>query len=795
MQEGKDPRLWVKDLASSETFAQAPEARKRLVHAAHIRILYELSHLAALVSLVVVILVGLAFHDRVDTLDLWLWGLATTVIAAARYLVSRHFMHSVPSDSELPWWGRLAVTGSFLQAVAWGGLVFLVSGRGAESDVFVVLFVLCAFSFGAFATLGFYLPTYLSFAVPIFAAILAWFYAEVPEVSVWMGLLMVVAIVVMSQAGARATRVLRGALLLSYERDAWARQLKEEKERIQVTLGAIDDGVISTDTDGRVRYLNAKAERLTGWRFSQIEGRPLSQMLKFKPDPDGEPVPDLVAGCLGRGEPLVVPREQTLAVSEHGEDSLVQVKASPIKDPDAGIIGAVVVLHDVTELSGMAQAMSYQARHDALTGLLNRKAFEGCLAEALEYVGYDGQGHALCYLDLDQFKIVNDTCGHIAGDELLKHVAEALKELIRETDVMARLGGDEFGILLYRCSAEKAREVADTFVAMIRDFRFTWEDKVFNVGVSIGVVPVDADGSTPTQLLAAADAACYVAKDLGRNRIHVTAADDTEVASRHGEMQLTSQIQRALDDDGFRLRFQRIVPLGLDADGPVKVELLASMRGQGGQLLPPGAFLPAAERFSMMHRLDRHIVAMGLDYAVSGISELKDVAIFSINLSGQSLADDGFLAFVTGEFERTGVDPTRICFEITETAVITNLDRAMQLIAGLRAAGCKFALDDFGSGLSSFGYLRRLPVDYLKIDGQFVRDMSIDPVNRSMVQAINQVGQIMGLKTIAEFVEDEPTMAVLREIGVDFGQGYGIHKPELLPELHLERAEHTFRVR
>lgn len=777
MTKRQGQKRWVQELTDPRLLAEAPDSIKAQVGAAHLGIYSELATVSMAVTVVVAALVVLSLQSHVPLAMLMVWATVVVLVSLLRAWSARRFLGAEGSPARTRRWGRWACVGSLLQGLAWASLLVIVVQAGHEADRLITLFTLCALGFGAFATTGFFLPAYLCFALPLLGSIFLWFLLDVPELSLWMGLLIATGCVVMTQAGRRSSRVLQGALLLSRERDSWASRTEQDKERLQVTLGAIGDGVITVDAEGRVEYLNLTAERLTGWGSEQAGGHDLNEVLALAG------ASDLVAECVRDASVAAMPGEQRLPRRDGAAEASVQVKATPIFAASGEPRGAVVVLHDVTALAGLAEAISYQAEHDGLTGLPNRKSFELLLASAIEYAGLDGHPHAVCYMDLDQFKVVNDTCGHAAGDELLKQVVEMLHERIRESDVLARLGGDEFGILLHRCPLAKAREIAEDLLAMIREFRFTWEDKVFTLGVSIGVVPVE--GGSAALHLAAADSACFVAKDRGRNRIHVVDGEDPEVASRHGEMQLTSQIQRALDENLFRLRYQKIMPLH---GGGIEAEFLVSMVQPDGSMVPPGVFLPAAERFNMMPKLDRHIIRLALAYAVSDRPELGDVTSYAINLSGQSLADDSLLEYVLEAIDRSGIDARRLCFEITETAVIANLERAMRFIEGLRARGCRFALDDFGSGLSSFGYLRNLPVDYLKIDGQFVKDMCADPINYSMVEAIHRVGHVMGLKTVAEFVEDEATAESLRALGVDYGQGWGLHRPELLAELELKSA-------
>lgn len=422
------------------------------------------------------------------------------------------------------------------------------------------------------------------------------------------------------------------------------------------------------------------------------------------------------------------------------------------------------------------------AYHDSLTGLANRHHFELRLKESLEDARDRGTVHALLYIDLDQFKVVNDTCGHGAGDELLRQLGLLLQGQVRQNDVLGRLGGDEFGLLLASCPVERAQSIGAGILQAINDFRFTWGGKSFAIGASIGLVPIDGHSATEAELLAAADIACYAAKDLGRNRIHVYDRDDCELLRRRGEMHWVSRIREALEQDRFVLYWQSIVPLsGYYPSVPKGSEVLLRLRDEDGTLVAPGAFLPAAERYNLASAVDRWVVRALLDHLASdGCSHAVLQPVVFVNISGATLNDDGFFAFLREELRRTGVPPSRLCFEITETAAVANLNRAVTFIRGVRGDGCRFALDDFGAGLSSFSYLKTIPVDFLKIDGSFVRDMTDDPMDRAIVEAIAHIGQSVGLKTIAEFVESKAVLQSLVNVGVNWAQGYAIHRPEPL---------------
>ena len=421
------------------------------------------------------------------------------------------------------------------------------------------------------------------------------------------------------------------------------------------------------------------------------------------------------------------------------------------------------------------QNLSYQASHDTLTGLVNRREFERRAEQLLSTIRQENSEHALCFMDLDQFKIVNDTCGHTAGDELLRQLSVVLQNTVRHSDTLARLGGDEFGVLMEHCSLDDAHRVATSLQKAIQEFQFSWEGKMIKIGVSIGLVPITDDLVSLTELLIHADAACYMAKDQGRNRIHVYHDEDLELAQRHGEMQWASRLNHALEEDRLCLFAQSIVPLDGSTDD--HYELLIRMIDEEGKIVPPGSFLPAAERYNLIAKIDNWVIKNSFRLLAENPEFLNKIHFCSINLSGQSITENEFLNFVIDQLDKVGLPGEKICFEITETAAISNLSKAIKFISTMKGFGCLFALDDFGSGLSSFGYLKNLPVDYLKIDGMFVKNIVDDPIDHAMVKSINDIGHVMGMQTIAEFVENETIKNMLKEIGVNYGQGYGIGKP------------------
>ena len=424
----------------------------------------------------------------------------------------------------------------------------------------------------------------------------------------------------------------------------------------------------------------------------------------------------------------------------------------------------------------MTGEMSYQASHDMLTGLINRREFEARLEKAIADVRQNKRNHVLCYMDLDEFKVVNDTCGHVAGDALLQNLAKHLADEIRTTDTIARLGGDEFGLLLPLCNIDKAREIANNLRKTIKDFQFVWDKKAFDVGVSIGLVEINENMRTLNDILKAADSACYVAKDLGKNRIHIYHDDDIQLTQRLGDMHSAQAVQKSLADDRFVLYAQEI-----RANNDCKIqwhgEFLIRMLGEKNEIIPPNNFIPAAERYNLMVDIDKWVVNKAFSYIKQLEQKYNDSVLCSINLSGQSICDEGFLKYIINQLNESNISPSSVCFEITETAVVSNFFYAEKLLQILKGMGCSFSLDDFGSGLSSFGYLKKLDVDYLKIDGSFVKSMLDDDKDYALVKSINQIGKEMGMKTIAEFVENEALHKKLIAMGVDYSQGYGIAKP------------------
>jgi len=550
----------------------------------------------------------------------------------------------------------------------------------------------------------------------------------------------------------------------------------EEKERAEVTLQSIGDGVITTDAEGKVDYINPVAQDLIGWDMRGAKGTCVTEIMMIVNEHTRASVENPVVRCLKEGR-VVTLAENSVLVARNGEEVPIQDSAAPIRDRVGNIIGSVMVFHDVSKESRLFRQLSYQASHDTLTGLVNRREFENHLIGALERTRVnDEETHALLYVDLDQFKVVNDTFGHTAGDALLRQLTELIQASIRSSDVLARLGGDEFGILLERCNEQRAIEVAESIRGSIEGFRFEWQESFTTVRCSIGIVLITSENADVAGVMSSADVACYSAKDMGRNQVHLYR--DSDASMRHEEMKWVSRITSAVEDDRLELYFQPIIGIGEDKGHKRgHYELLLRMRDEDGELVGPDQFIPSAERYNLMSTLDRWVIHEALSELADRSTDGEARYTLAINLSGTSLSEDRFLDFVIDELEKQQLPNGAICFEITETAAISNLSRVVHFMQTLKKLGCKFSLDDFGSGLSSFTYLKNLPVDYLKIDGQFIRNVVEDNVDESMVKAIHEVGHAMGIETIAERVETKQVLEKLSSLGVEFAQGFYIARP------------------
>ena len=565
------------------------------------------------------------------------------------------------------------------------------------------------------------------------------------------------------------------------QRKAAERALFNEKERAEVTLQSIGDAVVTTDECGNIDYLNPVAEQLTGWERRDAQGLPIGEIVRLSDESTGAEVENPVLRCLAEGR-VVQLADNVVLTSRDGAAVAIQDSAAPIQDRNGVVVGAVMVFHDVSRERQLHRKLAYFASHDSLTGFINRREFEERLSAALRAVQKDpARTSAVLYMDLDQFKVINDTCGHAAGDLLLRQLAELLRARVPKNGVLARLGGDEFAVLLVDCSLADAGDIAESVRAATAAFRFMWQNSSLQVGVSIGIVAVEAASDSVGSVMSSADVACYVAKDLGRNRIHVY--EERDAAERHQEMQWVARINRALEEERFELFFQPIVPITPDLDAWPHYELLLRLRDERGEIVMPSAFIPAAERYNLMPMLDRWVVSKTLETLAYRGEADRDPYMLSINLSGTTLNDARFLDYLLEKLTAAAIPPATLCFEITETAAIANLEKVVAFMRALKARGCRFSLDDFGTGLSSLTYLKNLPVDYVKIDGHFVRNVLRDPADECVVEAIVRIARAFSIQAIAERVESRDVMKRLGDLGVGFAQGFFIAVPQPIAEL------------
>ncbi len=551
--------------------------------------------------------------------------------------------------------------------------------------------------------------------------------------------------------------------------------------RAQATLDAMGESVITVDAEGRIDYINQAASALLGQTFDQVMGKTFADVAALVDESDRRSLGDPVRKAFTTGGRVSVGKRAVLVPANGAVERSVEISVSPLRADGNEIGGVVVVLHDTSELRGLTRQMTYQASHDALTGLVNRREFERRLQEALESAQAGDVTHALAYLDLDRFKAVNDTCGHTAGDNMLREVATLIKDAVRDSDTVGRIGGDEFALLLVGCPLDKARQIADDVVRSVNDYRFVWKDKIFNVGVSLGLVEIGRDGGVIEDLMNSADSACYVAKKQGGVHVHVYSAREEANARHRGEIHWLQKLQGALRDNKFELYFQPIVHARAGGVSGPALEVFVRLQSDNGEPgVPPSQFIRAAERYRLMPLVDRWVVQAVLSALGRGGLKLPAGHSVAINIAGQTLADVEFLEFVVDCFDHTGASPGDICFEVTESSVVASLDHARRFIQVLHGMGCEFALDDFGSGLSSFANLKTLPMDYLKIDGSFIRNLAVDTVNQAVVAAMIDLSRSLNFRVVAEQVEDQSSLDTVKRMGIDFVQGFIVGRPQRL---------------
>jgi diguanylate cyclase (GGDEF)-like protein/PAS domain S-box-containing protein len=564
--------------------------------------------------------------------------------------------------------------------------------------------------------------------------------------------------------------------------------LRAEKERAEVTLRAISNGVVTTGLDARIDSMNTAAERLTGWSQGEARGLPLDQVMRLDAEPAADaalPPAELtisvpVLRCM-REQQMVTSSTPTVLLSRNGSRHSIEYASAPLQLPDNRNGGAVLVLNDVTESRGLLNNLSYQASHDVLTGLVNRREFGVRLQRALDRTGHAGASNsALLYMDLDQFKIVNDTCGHAAGDDLLRQLSVAYSTHVRERDTLARIGGDEFALIVEHCTIEEALVVANKMLDTTRNFRYICKNQVFRLGVSIGLTPLDGTTTTMEEALRQADHACYIAKENGRNRVFLQQGGGGEMRQRRNDMYWVKRLGDAFRNDELQLYYQPIRALGGAGNRGLHYEILLRMKDGDSGPVGPNCFLPAAERYDIMQEVDRWVLDRSLVWLERHPEHVAQLELCTINLSQRALGDHAFQQYAVGRIRAMSMPPHKLCFEITETGAFANLQNTLSFVLALQQLGCRFALDDFGTGMASFAYLKQLPVNYVKIDGSFIQMMTSSTVDFEMVRFTNDISHIMGRQTIAEFVNDRETLDKLTEIGVDYAQGYMLGEPQPL---------------
>lgn len=777
--------------------------------AEQIKLLYQQNKSALLATLLLAIIVVLVLWNHVPKNWLLGWLAATYLITFVRYLLIRSYFRRNPSIAESASWGHLFLLGVFFSGLLWSaaGAFFFVDDSVVHQ--LFIAYLLGGMIAGAMSTLSSYKNAFLIFSAPIAFTFAYQAISHGDSTYTAIAVTYLMFLFMMTSISQRLHRTIIDSLRLRFDNfdlvnnllqakkalqnandqleqrvadrtEALARSntvLQQEKELFRITLASIGDAVITTDCLGKLTYLNPTAELFTGWHNSEAKGAPLDDIFHIVDVVSQEPINNSVDNTLNKQEEHAKNRE-CLLIRKDEQQYVINYSVAPIHNEKENVIGAVLTFRDVTEQRKLTQKLEYQAAHDPLTGLLNRDEFETRLTKVLASL-QEGQAHALLYLDLDQFKVVNDTCGHSAGDELLRQVTALLNSKLRTRDTLARLGGDEFGIILEHCPQKEAIRIAHTLREIVQDFRYQWQNKIFTIGASIGLFPINQCNESLSKAMSAADSACYAAKESGRNRVHVYQADDSLPQKRSGEMQWLPRIQLAMAEKRLCLYFQPILPIsnikGLEEHG----EILLRLRDEQGQLILPGAFLPSAERYDQMLMIDRWVVKQSLKLLRTANHQQAKVT-YAINLSAQALGDENFLDFVVDTIKTYKQDPSGLCFEITENVALADLKHVANFISSLKELGCRFSMDDFGSGLSSFSYLKDIPLDYLKIDGRLVKDMITDPVDHAMVEAIHNIGHVMELKTIAEWVENAKTMRLLEKMGVDYVQGFWLAKPHLI---------------
>ncbi len=763
----------------------------KLHFGARLMLLYKNMRTLAAGSVLVALLVVGVLYSKISTPLLFTW-LVTVVIINAIRVRRAHTFNLVPDgERENKHWRLQAVFLSLAHGVAWGILAIIVIETGDYMSQGIMAATLLGMSAIAMSMTAYFLPVFLAFMLPALLPVATGFllsHGVQDTLSPFM--LVVTAICVLPFIALKVQRIvidtldiadrnreLSGSLeIQTQERMVVQNHLRILNEQHRQLLQSTNEGIIGVDREGQCTFVNMAALEILGFAENEFLHADVHKLIQHTHADGGayhlHTSPIYHAYQDGRNSHVTT----DILFRKDGSSFPAEYSASPLID-NSQVMGAVIMFRDVTDARAMSSRLEFLAKHDTLTGLYNRKSFEHKLQELIGSSSIDDSKHVLCYLDIDQFKIINDTCGHQAGDLLLQKLSRLMHNHIRQSDYLARLGGDEFGLLLQNCTLIQAVRIIEKLFDVVREYRFEWKEAVFSINMSVGVVEINKQTESSISALSHADSACYMAKESGRNRMHIYRVNDSAIAKRHDEMKWVAKIQEALEEDRFFLMQQPIVDTALTRNEHKHFEVLVRMKGKNGETIAPCEFIPPAERYNLMSKIDRWVIKSVFEWMQDHPEELEAISFCAINLSGQSLTDELMLDYIVEAMAEYQIPGEKLCFEITETTAIQNFEHAKGLMDDLKVYGCQFALDDFGSGMSSFSYLKTLAVDYLKIDGSFVKDILTDSHNRAIVEAINQVGQAMGKKTIAEFVENQEIRNELEKIGVDLVQGYGISHP------------------
>ncbi|MER2513602.1 MAG: EAL domain-containing protein, partial [Nitrosomonas ureae] len=754
-----------------------PPNRSGALLAEQIKLAYQQAPKALFVTLIVATMLAYIFWGLVGENWLLGWLAAIYALTLVRFLMVKAYFRKMPSAAESIIWGRQFFISVLLAGILWGsaGSIFFVADS-AIHQLFLA-YLLGGMIAGAMATLSSYKGAFLAFSIPTALPFTYQVIMHESDVQMIIALTYLLFVLTMSRISHQLHQTVTNSLKFRFDNVELLKRLiqtknqleqrvaertealtitndilHQEKELFQITLASISDAVITTDTNGKITFLNPTAEIFTGWSNAEIHDTPLQNVFNIMDIATHKPAPDPLIDHLNELENSSRYRECIL-IHRDKKEYIIDYAVAPIQDEQKHKIGAVITFRDVTEQRKLTLKLAYQAAHDSLTGLLNRKEFENRLSKILTSIRKNDM-HALLYLDLDQFKIINDSCGHSAGDKLLRQVTALLHSKLRARDTLARLGGDEFGVILEHCPRDQALQVADTLRELVQNFRFQWRGKTFTIGVSIGLFPITHENQGLEHALNAADSACYAAKEQGRNRVQIYQSvphlqDSVEM------QQWLPRIQNALTEQRFQLYYQPIQLISPEhAEQEQHGEILLRLQDENGQLIMPGAFLPAAGRHDQILLIDRWVVQRSLQLIKAHAAHTTN-AIYTINISGQALVSGDFLDFTVSSIKASQLDPACICFEISEQTALNDLQHVVRFVTTLKELGCRISIDDFSSNLSSFSYLKDIPLDYLKIDGRLIKNMLTDPINQAMVESIHHIGHIMRLKTIAVWVEND----------------------------------------